>query len=63
VSYIVYEDSHLLIYLCSKRVFILGPSHHFYLPGCALTKCDEYETPLGNLIIDKDSNLLLYTVK
>ncbi|EPQ27526.1 uncharacterized protein PFL1_05064 [Pseudozyma flocculosa PF-1] len=37
-----------------ERVFILGPSHHVYLDGCALSKCDEYETPLGNLVIDKD---------
>ncbi|TPX72250.1 hypothetical protein SpCBS45565_g00544 [Spizellomyces sp. 'palustris'] len=37
-----------------KRVFVLGPSHHFYLDGCALSQCDEYETPLGNLKLDKD---------
>uniref|UniRef100_A0A8H7YAI0 Uncharacterized protein n=1 Tax=Psilocybe cubensis TaxID=181762 RepID=A0A8H7YAI0_PSICU len=35
-----------------KRVFILGPSHHFYLEGCALSKCKEYETPIGNLPLD-----------
>ncbi|KAI9207081.1 putative dioxygenase [Polychytrium aggregatum] len=38
-----------------ERVFILGPSHHVYLNGCALSRCDEYETPLGNLKIDKDA--------
>lgn len=37
----------------AKRVFLLGPSHHHYLSGCALSQCDEYETPLGNLAIDK----------
>ncbi|PPQ64437.1 hypothetical protein CVT26_002144 [Gymnopilus dilepis] len=37
-----------------KRVFILGPSHHFYLEGCALSKCAQYETPLGNLPLDLD---------
>ncbi|KAF2140974.1 uncharacterized protein K452DRAFT_229220 [Aplosporella prunicola CBS 121167] len=37
----------------AKRVFLLGPSHHVYLSGCALTQCDEYETPLGNLKIDR----------
>ncbi|KXS20178.1 UPF0103-domain-containing protein [Gonapodya prolifera JEL478] len=37
-----------------KRVFILGPSHHFYLDGCALSQCAEYETPLGNLVIDAE---------
>jgi len=35
-----------------KRVFVLGPSHHVYLNGCALTKCSEYETPLGGLPVD-----------
>jgi MEMO1 family protein len=40
---------------CSKRVFLLGPSHHHYLATCALTRCDYYETPLGNLRIDKDT--------
>lgn len=38
-----------------KRVFILGPSHHVYLDGCALSLCDEYETPVGVLPIDLDS--------
>ncbi|OMJ28596.1 Protein MEMO1-like protein [Smittium culicis] len=37
-----------------KRVFILGPSHHVYLQECSLTSFDEWETPLGNLIVDKD---------
>jgi len=35
-----------------KRVFVLGPSHHFYLNGCALSSCTEYETPIGNLPLD-----------
>ena len=39
----------------SKRVFVLGPSHHVYLDGCALTRCTEYETPLGVLPIDTES--------
>ncbi|KIL70786.1 hypothetical protein M378DRAFT_486585 [Amanita muscaria Koide BX008] len=38
-----------------KRVFILGPSHHFYLDGCALSTCREYETPLGNLPLDLET--------
>lgn len=33
-------------------MFILGPSHHFYLTRCALSQCELYETPLGNLKID-----------
>jgi len=38
-----------------KRVFILGPSHHVYLDGCALSKCKEYETPIGNLPLDLET--------
>eukprot|EP00123_Amoebidium_parasiticum_P012214 comp21198_c0_seq1/m.28795 comp21198_c0_seq1/g.28795 ORF comp21198_c0_seq1/g.28795 comp21198_c0_seq1/m.28795 type:complete len:293 (-) comp21198_c0_seq1:61-939(-) len=36
-----------------KRVFILGPSHHVYLSGCALSQCTEYATPIGNLTLDQ----------
>jgi len=42
----------------SKRVFILGPSHHVYLDGCALSKCTEYATPLGSLPLDRPSMLI-----
>ncbi|KAI0778140.1 MEMO1 family [Trametes elegans] len=38
-----------------KRVFVLGPSHHVYLDGCALTRCAQYETPLGTLPIDVET--------
>lgn len=41
----------------SKRVFILGPSHHVYLSGCAVSKCPKYSTPLGDLIIDRDGKV------
>eukprot|EP01132_Coremiostelium_polycephalum_P003949 gene3949-4932_t len=37
-----------------KRIFILGPSHHVYLQSCGLTKLDYFETPLGNLQVDKE---------
>ncbi|PVI03327.1 UPF0103-domain-containing protein [Periconia macrospinosa] len=37
-----------------KRVFLLGPSHHHYLPTAATTACEKYETPLGDLIVDVD---------
>lgn len=37
-----------------RRVFILGPSHSAYLPQCAVTRCDAYKTPLGDLTIDKE---------
>lgn len=45
----------LLTFPLSKRVFILGPSHHLYIQGCALSACKEYETPIGNLPLDLDS--------
>ncbi|KAI0335318.1 UPF0103-domain-containing protein [Cubamyces sp. BRFM 1775] len=38
-----------------KRVFVLGPSHHVYLDGCALTRCTQYETPIGALPIDVET--------
>lgn len=40
-----------------ERVFILGPSHHVYLTGCALSRCTEYATPLGSLPLDLASEL------
>ncbi|KAK5659290.1 hypothetical protein OQA88_1383 [Cercophora sp. LCS_1] len=38
-----------------KRVFVLGPSHTYYLRGCALTTFEKYETPFGDLVIDDDT--------
>ncbi|MCJ1237650.1 hypothetical protein MMC14_005637 [Varicellaria rhodocarpa] len=35
-----------------QRVFLLGPSHHFYLSNCALSQCTSYSTPLGDLPLD-----------
>ncbi|KAJ0989513.1 hypothetical protein J5N97_007869 [Dioscorea zingiberensis] len=35
-----------------SRIFLLGPSHHYYTPNCALTKATIYRTPLGDLPID-----------
>ncbi|GAC97542.1 protein tag-253 [Pseudozyma hubeiensis SY62] len=37
-----------------RNVFILGPSHHVYLDGCAVSACSAYETPLGNLRINRE---------
>ena len=39
----------------SKRVFILGPSHHVYMSGCALSSTTHYQTPLYDLEIDQSS--------
>ncbi|CAJ2500187.1 Uu.00g030400.m01.CDS01 [Anthostomella pinea] len=36
----------------AKRIFVLGPSHTYYLPGCALTKFAKYATPFGDLTVD-----------
>ncbi|KAF1834204.1 UPF0103-domain-containing protein [Decorospora gaudefroyi] len=36
----------------AKRVFLLGPSHHYYLSGAATTACAKYRTPLGDLSVD-----------
>ncbi|KAJ7786371.1 MEMO1 family [Mycena metata] len=38
-----------------KRVFVLGPSHHLYIDGCALSKCTKYATPLGDLPLDLET--------
>ena len=34
-----------------KRVFILGPSHHYRLNGCAVSNCTKYATPLYDLTV------------
>ena len=38
-----------------KRIFLLGPSHTLYLPGCAASQASYYETPLGDLEVDKET--------
>ncbi|KAF4470776.1 hypothetical protein FALBO_2328 [Fusarium albosuccineum] len=38
----------------AKRVFVLGPSHTYYLEGCAVSVFGEYETPFGNLVVDQE---------
>lgn len=44
-----------------ERVFILGPSHHVYIRQCALSKAQEYATPLGDLAVDQHSMSLRST--
>ncbi|XP_044255041.1 protein MEMO1-like [Tribolium madens] len=39
-----------------RRIFILGPSHHFGLSGCALTTATYYKTPLYDLLVDSKVN-------
>ena len=33
-------------------MFLLFPSHHYYLSGAATTGCSKYATPIGDLAID-----------
>ena len=63
-----YDDKHCLFdeviiivtifYICRRRIFILGPSHHERLSGCALSGTERYQTPLGDLNIDLQGWLL-----
>ncbi|XP_034839110.1 protein MEMO1 isoform X1 [Maniola hyperantus] len=43
-----------------KRIFVLGPSHHVRLAGCALSSLDKYQTPLYDLTIDKQSKATVH---
>lgn len=45
-----YNDE--VVYVHRRRVFILGPSHHVRLGGCALSTAIKYCTPLYDLRID-----------
>ncbi|WP_419768345.1 AmmeMemoRadiSam system protein B [Arcobacter sp.] len=38
----------------SKRVIVIGPSHRYFLQGASISQFDSYETPLGDLLIDKE---------
>ena len=42
---------------------MLGPSHHAYLDGCALSPYKKLATPLGDLRVDKEVNDTLRTSK
>lgn len=37
-----------------KRVVLIGPTHSMYFNGASIALYDEYETPFGNISIDKD---------
>ena len=39
----------------SKKIFLLGPSHHLYLDSCALSRHTHYSTPMGDLPLDLDT--------
>jgi MEMO1 family protein len=42
-----------------KRVIVIGPSHRVAFLGASISLHDEYKTPFGNLIIDKEYALKL----
>ncbi|XP_050314908.1 protein MEMO1 [Anthonomus grandis grandis] len=44
-----------------RRIFVLGPSHHVRLSGCALSSAQKYKTPLYDLHIDRTVNNELET--
>eukprot|EP01083_Nonionella_stella_P178492 630646_1 len=35
------------------RVVLLGPSHHHSSPGCLVSRCSAYKTPMGDIPIDR----------
>lgn len=58
------SDAHLclpevVVTVNRNRIFLLGPSHHFYLANAALSRCTKYATPLGNLSIDIETTKAL----
>ena len=59
-EYFVEEVSSTTHWICRKRVFLLGPSHHFYLTNCALSEFAYYSTPLGDLKLDQEVMAELY---
>lgn len=42
-----------------ERVVVIGVSHKVYFKGASVTLHDEFETPLGNLQIDKEFSMSL----
>ena len=52
-----------LLNFSRERVFILGPSHHVFLPNCALSSAATYQTPLYDLKIDQEGAYKIFTVK
>jgi len=47
IAFLLLKNSH------AKRVIVIGPSHRVYVNGTSVAEYDNYETPLGNLPIDK----------
>ena len=47
----------------TRTVFILGPSHHTGSQSCSLTRAEECETPLGDLMVDTEIVVKLRATK
>ena len=45
-----------------KNIFIFGPSHHVAFEGIAITSFDAWETPLGQIEINKDICIALQNI-
>ena len=54
---VVLSTIFFVIVIYRRRVFILGPSHHVRLSGCALSELERYETPLYDLLVDPEGKL------
>ena len=37
------------------KIILLGPSHHVYLRGCAVSGASTYETPVGDITVDVET--------
>lgn len=42
-----------------RRVFVLGPSHHFYSKKCMLPHASTCETPIRDLEVDIASTIII----
>jgi AmmeMemoRadiSam system protein B len=38
-----------------SKIFLLGPSHHVYLDGCAISGASIYRTPVGDIEVDAET--------
>ena len=38
-----------------ERVIVIGPSHHEYMTNFALSRADFWQTPMGNVELDKET--------
>ncbi len=45
-----------------QKVVLLGPSHRVPLRGIALTDCDTFQTPLGDIPVDPDALDKIFTI-